>query len=141
MSRTLLGTECRQQPAGRANKQLADEERKISERSVGSFLARRRDGGGVFVDARRIEGLPNRKDVVHLQEDRCEETDEEEEKQKPVETGLAEQPMEETQSVDGALPHGLTDATQERGSCAIRFVADGSISASAKEVNHGEKQN
>ena len=64
-----------------------------------------------------------RKDVVHLEEDGFEESDKEEENEKPVKTGLAEQLVEETQGIGGALPDSLSDATPERGTCATRFGA------------------
>ena len=49
--------------------------------------------------------------------------------------------MKETSSFDRALPHGGRDATPRSGNCTIRVATGWSISASTKEVDHGEKQN
>src|SRR5438270_13243665 len=49
--------------------------------------------------------------------------------------------MKETSSFDRALPHGGRDATPRSGNCTIRVATGWSISASTKEVYHGEKQN
>src|SRR5947209_4566042 len=61
-SRALFRAERGQNPAARADKQFADKKRNVSQRTIGCFLPFRRDRGGVFIDARRIERFAHGED-------------------------------------------------------------------------------
>src|SRR6266480_2460677 len=62
-----------------------------------------------------------RKNVIHLQKDRFQKSDEEEENKQPVEAGLTDQPPEKITCVDGTLPHRLADAAPKRRLTLPRF--------------------
>ena len=60
-----------------------------------------------------------RKDVVHLQKNRFEKSDEQEKEQQPVKTGLGDQPSKQMCGFNRTLPHPLSDAEPEGGRCAV----------------------
>src|SRR5882724_1892332 len=62
-----------------------------------------------------------RKNIIHLQKDRFQKSDEEEENKQPVEAGLTDQPPEEMRSVDGTLPHSLSNTAPKRRLTLPRF--------------------
>ena len=62
-----------------------------------------------------------RKNVIHLQKDGFEKSDEEEENKQPIEAGLTDQPPEKITCVDGTLPHRLADAAPKRRLTLPRF--------------------
>src|SRR6266496_5764264 len=87
-----------------------------------------------------------RKNVIHLQKDRFQKSDEEEENKQPVEAGLTDQPPEKMRGVDRALTHGLSNAfpkTRRSPVIARRFFDHAAsvvrFCSSANEINHGKQ--
>src|SRR5438128_1063716 len=87
-----------------------------------------------------------RKNVIHLQKDRFQKSDEEEENKQSIEAGLTDQPPEKMCGVDRALPHGLSNAfpkTRRSPVIARRFFDHAAsivrFCSSANEINHGKQ--
>src|SRR5437867_12659915 len=83
------------------------------------------------------------KNIIHLQKDRFQKSDEEEENKQPIEAGLTDQPPEKMRCVDGSLPHGISDAfpkTRRSPVIARRFFDHPAsivrFYSSANEINH-----
>src|SRR5947209_8279156 len=56
----VLGTERGEHPTARADEKFAEQKWNVRECAVGSFLARRRNGRGVFINTRRIKRFTDR---------------------------------------------------------------------------------
>src|SRR5215469_403691 len=61
-SRSVFGNKRSQQPSAGPDKEFADEEWKVCQGTVRSFLSWRGDRSGVLVHPRRIEGFADRED-------------------------------------------------------------------------------
>src|SRR4030095_7364706 len=82
-----------------------------------------------------------RKDIIHLQEDGFEKSDQKKENKDASESRLSNEPPEQSDGVGRALPHRLGDASDEAGCCRnhtlfSRFL----LLAAPEKVNRGKNQ-
>src|SRR5438874_4428576 len=81
------------------------------------------------------------KDIIHLQEDGFEKSDQEKEDEDASESRLSDEPPEKPDGVDRALPHRLGDASAKAGCCRNDPLLPGFLLLPAAEkVNRGENQ-
>ena len=103
---------------------------------------------GQFADRRMQSHLAIaklRKDIIQLEKDRLQESDEEEKHQQPVECGLADQAMEQGDGIGSAFPRGPRDLCPKSGAIGrlnvcVRNAASPARNPAPKKINHWEKQ-
>src|SRR6266545_2123455 len=82
-----------------------------------------------------------RKDIIHLQEDGFEKSDQKKENEDASKSRLPDEPLEELDGVGRALPHCLGDASPEAGGCRSHALFSRFLFLPATEkVNRGENQ-
>src|SRR5262245_19282906 len=88
------------------------------------------------------------KDVIHLQKDRLEKSDEDKEQQQPVKSGLPNQSSKKMRGIDRASAHCFPNTAQEipGGVSTARYLINHRTAvccfrATPQKVNHGKQHN